>query len=97
MKESNKAMGHRRGNSSTYVAFDMPDFISADCPAIIVRSVRQIDPIERICRLHSDNPNNPGKVASTKTKIRQGRRTTGATRHQGSNILESFVDRAITT
>lgn len=58
MEERNKAMGHRQGNSSTYVAYYMPDYISADCQAIIFGSERQVDLMERMGRLHrhSDAP-----------------------------------------
>ncbi|ORY57005.1 uncharacterized protein BCR38DRAFT_490448 [Pseudomassariella vexata] len=44
--------GHRQGNSSTCVAYYMPNFIAADCQAITFGSERQVNLIERMGRLH---------------------------------------------
>ncbi|CAG9952415.1 unnamed protein product [Clonostachys rosea f. rosea IK726] len=51
-EERNKAMGHRLGDSGTYVRYYMPNFIGADVQSIIFGSTPQTDLIHLMGRLH---------------------------------------------
>ncbi|RXG41793.1 hypothetical protein VDGE_30545 [Verticillium dahliae] len=57
-EERNKTMGHRLGDSSTYVRYYMSDFIGADTQSIVFGSDLQTDLIHLMGRLqrHGDAP-----------------------------------------